>query len=174
MAGVVVGENGALQIASGEIAAHSPEHYATRRVACQIDRAAACPIWRQFLADALPDGAASTLQEWFGAALVRGKVRELSKGLIVYGPSRTGKTQITEVVRALLGARVGATILARRIAANPSGVLRMTKRLMREGERATLESLLELSAAYQAIAHHTADHHEAVRAFVEKRSPKFS
>ena len=64
--------------------------------------------------------------------------------------------------------------LARKIAANPGGVLRMTKRLLREGERSSLESLLEISAAYQAIAHMEPDHHEAVRAFVEKRPPKFS
>lgn len=64
--------------------------------------------------------------------------------------------------------------LAGRIAANPSGVLRMTKRLLREGERSSLESLLELSAAYQGIAHMSPDHHEAVRAFVEKRPPKFA
>lgn len=67
-----------------------------------------------------------------------------------------------------------AMALAEKIAANPGTVLRMTKRLLREGEKSSLESLLELSAAYQAIAHHTADHHEAVRAFVEKRAPKFS
>jgi enoyl-CoA hydratase/carnithine racemase len=67
-----------------------------------------------------------------------------------------------------------AMALAQKIAANPGTVLRMTKRLLREGEKSSLESLLELSAAYQAIAHHTADHHEAVRAFVEKRPPKFS
>ena len=64
--------------------------------------------------------------------------------------------------------------LAAKIVANPGGVLRMTKRLLREGERSSLESLLELSAGYQAIAHMTTDHHEAVRAFVEKRAPKFS
>jgi enoyl-CoA hydratase/carnithine racemase len=64
--------------------------------------------------------------------------------------------------------------LARKIAANPGGALRMTKRLLREGERAMLESLLEISASYQAIAHMEPDHHEAVRAFVEKRPPKFS
>lgn len=67
-----------------------------------------------------------------------------------------------------------ANALARKIAANPGGVLRMTKRLLREGERSSLESLLELSAGYQAIAHMTADHREAVQAFVEKRAPKFS
>jgi enoyl-CoA hydratase/carnithine racemase len=64
--------------------------------------------------------------------------------------------------------------LAGRIAANPAGVLRMTKRLLREGERGSLESLLETSAAYQAIAHLSPDHHEAVRAFVEKRAPRFA
>jgi len=67
-----------------------------------------------------------------------------------------------------------AMVLAQKIAFNPGGVLRMTKRLLREGERATLESLLEISASYQAIAHMEPDHHEAVRAFVEKRTPKFS
>ena len=64
--------------------------------------------------------------------------------------------------------------LANKIAANPGGVLRMTKRLLREGERSTLDSLLEISAGYQAIAHMTPDHHEAVNAFIEKRLPKFS
>ena len=72
------------------------------------------------------------------------------------------------------GLQEAALALARKIAANPSGVLRMTKRLLREGERATLESLLEISASYQAIAHMEPDHHEAVRAFIEKRAPKFS
>jgi enoyl-CoA hydratase/carnithine racemase len=66
-----------------------------------------------------------------------------------------------------------ALALARKIAANPGGVLRMTKRLLREGERGSLESLLELSASYQAIAHMTPDHHEAVNAFIEKRLPRF-
>jgi enoyl-CoA hydratase/carnithine racemase len=67
-----------------------------------------------------------------------------------------------------------ALILARKIAANPGAVLRMTKRLLREGERSSLETLLELSAGYQAIAHKTADHQEAVTAFIEKRPPNFS
>ncbi|MBF5006921.1 crotonase/enoyl-CoA hydratase family protein [Diaphorobacter caeni] len=66
-----------------------------------------------------------------------------------------------------------ARTLAQKIAANPGAVMRMTKRLLREGERSTLSSLLELSAGYQAIAHKTADHREAVSAFAEKRTPQF-
>ncbi len=66
-----------------------------------------------------------------------------------------------------------ARALADKIAANPGAVMRMTKRLLREGEHSTLESLLELSAGYQALAHKTADHREAVMSFVEKRKPRF-
>jgi enoyl-CoA hydratase/carnithine racemase len=37
----------------------------------------------------------------------------------------------------------------------------------------TLPALLQLSAAFQDMAHHTADHREAIAAFFEKRSPDF-
>lgn len=67
-----------------------------------------------------------------------------------------------------------AKALAAKIAANPGVVMRMTKRLLREGEHSSLESLLEMSAGYQALAHKTADHREAVTAFVEKRKPNFA
>ncbi len=63
--------------------------------------------------------------------------------------------------------------LAAKIAANPGAIMRMTKRLLREGEHASLASLLEMSAACQAIAHKTSDHREAVTAFIEKRQPVF-
>ena len=64
--------------------------------------------------------------------------------------------------------------LAGRIAANPPEVLRMTKRLLRESEHVRLSTLLEMSAAYQALAHSTEDHKEAVNALLEKRKPSFT
>jgi enoyl-CoA hydratase/carnithine racemase len=63
--------------------------------------------------------------------------------------------------------------LAGRIAANPGPTLRLTKRLLREGEHQRLDSLLQLSASFQALAHKTPQHREAVQAFIEKRAPKF-
>ncbi|MFJ2684318.1 crotonase/enoyl-CoA hydratase family protein [Pseudomonas sp. NPDC087342] len=48
--------------------------------------------------------------------------------------------------------------LADRIAANPAHALRMTKKLLREGQHTRLEPLLELSATFQALSHHTAAH----------------
>ncbi|RUZ71536.1 enoyl-CoA hydratase [Mesorhizobium sp. M7A.F.Ca.US.006.01.1.1] len=52
--------------------------------------------------------------------------------------------------------------LAGRIAANPPFAVRMTKLLMREAEHNSLGSVLQLSAALQALAHSTPEHREAL------------
>ena len=67
-----------------------------------------------------------------------------------------------------------AFALAERIASNPARALRLTKRLLREAQTQRMSEILELSAAYQAIAHETADHAEAIDAFLEKRKPVFT
>lgn len=66
-----------------------------------------------------------------------------------------------------------ARALAERIAANPPHAVRMTKRLLREGLHVRIESALETAAAFQALAHQTEDHSEAVEAFLAKRPPVF-
>jgi enoyl-CoA hydratase/carnithine racemase len=55
-----------------------------------------------------------------------------------------------------------ARALAERIVVNPAHSLRMSKKLLREGQHVRIETLLEMSAAFQAIAHHTPAHDEAV------------
>jgi enoyl-CoA hydratase/carnithine racemase len=67
-----------------------------------------------------------------------------------------------------------AMALARQIAANPPHAVRMAKRLIRESRLASLSTILEASAAAQALCHTTQDHAEAVNAFLEKREPKFT
>jgi len=69
---------------------------------------------------------------------------------------------------------VAARELAGRIAANPPHVLRMTKRLLQESRHARLDSVLQLSAAMQSLAHTTQDHVEAVDAMLGKRAPRFT
>lgn len=63
--------------------------------------------------------------------------------------------------------------LAARIVVHPPQAMRMTKRLMREAMHTRLDTLLEMSAAFQALAHKTPEHAEAVSAFLEKRTPSF-
>ena len=59
--------------------------------------------------------------------------------------------------------------LAERIARNPGAALRLSKRLLREAQTVPLESLLELSAAGQALMHVSAEHEAAVTAYFAKR-----
>lgn len=63
--------------------------------------------------------------------------------------------------------------IAQRIAANPPHAVRLTKRLLREAMHTRLDTLLELSASFQALSHQTEDHKEAVCAFLDKRAPQF-
>ncbi len=67
-----------------------------------------------------------------------------------------------------------ARAIAEKIAANPPHAVRMTKRLLREGQTSDLKNSLEMAAAMQAIAHATRDNDEAINAFIEKRSPTFT
>jgi enoyl-CoA hydratase/carnithine racemase len=66
-----------------------------------------------------------------------------------------------------------ARALAARICRQPPDVLRMTKRLMREGQTASFDTVMEMSAAMQSLAHLTADHREAVAAFFDKRQGEY-
>ncbi|PTW63188.1 2-(1,2-epoxy-1,2-dihydrophenyl)acetyl-CoA isomerase [Breoghania corrubedonensis] len=66
-----------------------------------------------------------------------------------------------------------AMALAERIAANPPHVLRWTKRLLKQSHHDRLDAVLSQAATYQAMAHGTQDHVEAVAALLEKRRPDF-
>jgi enoyl-CoA hydratase/carnithine racemase len=58
--------------------------------------------------------------------------------------------------------------MAGRIAANPPQAVRWTKRLLREADRVDFASMLDLAAAYQALAHHSEEHRQALAALREK------
>jgi enoyl-CoA hydratase/carnithine racemase len=63
--------------------------------------------------------------------------------------------------------------LAERIAAQPPHALRLAKSLLKQGQTTTYDTLMEMSAAAQAISHLTDDHMEGVNALLEKREAKF-
>ncbi len=105
------------------------------------------------------------------------------------GPARAAEMILTgDSIDAEEAARIGlvnktapddqlmaeAAKLAERVAVNPPRTIRLAKRLLRESQHGRLADVMELSAAFQALAHETADHKEAVDAFSEKRAPKFT
>jgi len=63
--------------------------------------------------------------------------------------------------------------LAAQMAAKPPLTLRLTKRMMKLAQRADLPDFLDLCASFQALAHHTDDHLEAVNAFLDKRTANY-
>lgn len=66
-----------------------------------------------------------------------------------------------------------ARTVAEKIAAHPPHAVRMTRRLLRQAHTMSLADTLEVSAAMQALAHATADHDEALRAALERRTARF-
>lgn len=63
---------------------------------------------------------------------------------------------------------------ARKLAAGPPIALAQTKRLLNNSLNVTLEEALDDEAAAQTINFATSDTAEAMRAFIEKREPKFT
>ena len=60
--------------------------------------------------------------------------------------------------------------IAERIAANPPQAVRMTKRLLRESRSQSLDQVLEISSAMQAVAHQSNDHQVALRNLLNRGS----
>lgn len=63
--------------------------------------------------------------------------------------------------------------LAQQIAHKPPRATRYTKRLYKAGQRMELRDFLDYCALVQGVCHNTADHLEAVNAFLEKRPGDF-
>jgi len=64
--------------------------------------------------------------------------------------------------------------MAEKIAQQPPHALRLAKSLLKHGQTTSYDTLMEMSAAAQAISHLTADHMEGVTALLEKRPANFT
>jgi hypothetical protein len=108
--GLLVAADACLDLTTFEVVPHSPDHYATMKSAATLEGDRAHPALDEFLSSAFADRPEareiiSTLQEWFGAAIVPLAVKQRGhkKGLFAHGPSRCSKTQVSELARYLLG-----------------------------------------------------------------------
>jgi hypothetical protein len=101
-----------------EIEPLSKRHYATQTLDIDHDPTATCPWWLHGLNDALADRpddvkaqTISVLQEMAGMALLNKKDKALSKGMILFGKSNSGKTTIAETIARLISDHPIATSL---------------------------------------------------------------
>ncbi len=106
---ILVCENGALHISTGELFEHMPGHYATSAVPYKYDPDARPVIWDYFLRNTVP-AAANFLQEFAGYALTTEMAHELAVWL--FGPPGSGKSTFIAGLAAMLGHRAGILGLA--------------------------------------------------------------
>ena len=110
--GTIVCLNGVIQIDRGTFEPCHPQNYARRRIGANYRPGSDCSGFEALLGSMFSDrdDAAeliALLQEWVGAALAIDRLtREERKALVLVGPSRTGKTELARVIRALLGGPV--------------------------------------------------------------------
>jgi 2-(1,2-epoxy-1,2-dihydrophenyl)acetyl-CoA isomerase len=80
------------------------------------------------------------------------------------------------VIKAVPASELDKTVdeMAAKLANGPTKALGLSKRVVNQASRLELSDALEYEAMNQEIAGKTKDHLEAVRAFLEKRQPKFT
>jgi len=64
--------------------------------------------------------------------------------------------------------------LATSLAAAPTRAIGYIKRILNRSASATLDDILDYEAVMQQSASETSDHSEGVKAFIEKRPPRFT
>jgi putative DNA primase/helicase len=106
---ILVAENGAVDIETGDLLPHSPEHYSTTRVPYAFDPDAQAPMWDRFVGDIDKDVAAF-LQEFAGYCLTTDT--SLEKAVWLVSPPGSGKSTFLEGLIAMLGERAGVLGLA--------------------------------------------------------------
>lgn len=98
---VVNVRNGLLEIASGELRPHSPDHLSPVQIPIVYDSAACCPAWDQFVDDVFPEDSLALAWEMLGWLMVPDVTRK--KAVLLLGDGDNGKSIWIEVGTAFLG-----------------------------------------------------------------------
>jgi P4 family phage/plasmid primase-like protien len=114
--GLVAVANGVLNVQTREFSGWKPEYYLRRKLGVAYDPAQACPEFLNLLAASFADrdhserhSIVGLLQESFGACLGVGLLnRENRRALLLVGPSRSGKTELANIIGRLVGEPVAS------------------------------------------------------------------
>ncbi|MCP3913993.1 MAG: hypothetical protein GY711_00375 [bacterium] len=95
-------ENGVLDLETGELRPHDPRDLLTKGVQYDLDLAARCPRWEQFLKQTIPDPEIRAyLQRVIGLALI-GEILE-HQAFFLLGDGANGKSTLCRVLMNVLG-----------------------------------------------------------------------
>jgi P4 family phage/plasmid primase-like protien len=112
--------NGMLELRTRRFGSFSSKAWCRMKIKTPYEPRATCPIFLKFLesafADREPDERAKIivlLQEYFGSMLAVSTLhREQRKALLLFGPSRSGKTVLSSIARLLIGSRIASPSIA--------------------------------------------------------------
>jgi len=105
---LIVLDNGTLDIRTGELLPHNPEHWATYRLPVRYDKEADCPRVRQFLREVLNATDEPVIQELFGYCLE--PTYFIHRAFLFVGDGANGKSTLIELLRSFLGPHNCATV----------------------------------------------------------------
>lgn len=102
---ILVCDNGALHVPTGELRPHDPGHHATSKVPYGYNPAAVAPTWGRFLGDFVDAETAHFLQEFSGYCLTADTGHEIA--LWLYGRPGGGRSTFIAGMEAMLGEKAG-------------------------------------------------------------------
>jgi putative DNA primase/helicase len=109
--------NGVLNLATLELTAHDPSYRMTKLFGAGYDPAATCPKFDRFISEVFPVEATRRYVQKAMAYTMLGDADQ-KVAFMLHGPSNTGKSQLTELMRLVFGdygaAAASATFRARR------------------------------------------------------------
>lgn len=122
-------ENGTINLQTGELLPHTPEHFITKLAPVTYDPKADCPKFKEFLQDIFqmsndPDAMIGYLQRYLGYCLTAKNTEDIFP--IFWGTGANGKSTLIETISALMGdyARAAAPdiLLIKRGDSHPTGL----------------------------------------------------
>ncbi len=94
-------KNGVFNLKTKKIEPHNPEKRFTTILPINYDAEAKCPVWLNFVSEAIYPEDVPVLQEWFGFNLYRKYL--IKKALICLGDTDTGKTVMLDSLTGFVG-----------------------------------------------------------------------
>ena len=94
--------NGVLNLHTGRLSKHSPDHYITKALPIDYDPKATCPQWEAFTHQVIPDRETYEFVQRHAGSCLTGDVEE-GVGIWFWGPGGTGKSSFWKGVRRVIG-----------------------------------------------------------------------
>jgi DNA polymerase-1 len=105
--------NGLLNLRTGELAPHSPDHLSFVQIPMEWDPDASCPTVEAWAADVIPD-------QWEDLLEVTSTMLDPSstppKAAFLFGPSRSGKSTFIRLARAIVGPKMVSAVTLQQLA----------------------------------------------------------